>query len=287
MPELPEVEIVKQSLSKKIKHKKIQKIIIKNRNLRFKLANNFSRILKSSKVKNISRFSKYLIIELDNNYFWIIHLGMSGTLHIIQKNKKNLVSNLSFYHSPNLPNKHNHIHIFFDKFKLIYNDPRRFGFFILIKNKDILQKFLSNYGPEPFDKKFSLSYLKKKLYNKSKKIKNYLLDQKFVSGIGNIYASEILYYCKLNPVKKGKNLNIQDMKKVVKYTYFVLNKAIKKGGSTIKDFKNVKGLSGKFQKEFRVYERNDLKCLRKNCKGIIKKININNRSTFYCNNCQK
>ena len=85
MPELPEVEIVKQSLSKKIKHKKIQKIIIKNRNLRFKLANNFSRILKSSKVKNISRFSKYLIIELDNNYFWIIHLGMSGTTYYSKK----------------------------------------------------------------------------------------------------------------------------------------------------------------------------------------------------------
>ena len=158
---MPEVEIVKQSLSKKIRYKTIRNIIIKNRNLRFKIAGNFSRTVKNSKVKNISRFSKYLIIQLDNNYFWIIHLGMSGTLHIINKNKKKKFTNLSFYHSPNLPDKHNHVHIFFDKFKLIYNDPRRFGFFILVKNKNMLKKFLSNYGPEPFDKKFNFNYVKK------------------------------------------------------------------------------------------------------------------------------
>ncbi len=287
MPELPEVEIVKQSLSKKIKHKKIQKIIIKNRNLRFKLANNFSRILKSSKVKNISRFSKYLIIELDNNYFWIIHLGMSGTLHIIQKNKKNLVSNLSFYHSPNLPNKHNHIHIFFDKFKLIYNDPRRFGFFILIKNKNILEKFLSNYGPEPFDKKFNFIYLKKKLHNKSKNIKNYLLDQKFVSGIGNIYASEILFLAKIHPLRESKSLNLIEYKKIIYFSKKVLSKAISKGGSTIQNFKNSSGKKGSFQKYFQVYDRDGERCLSKKCNGVVKKKVISNRSSFYCNICQK
>ena len=158
MPELPEVEIVKQSLSKKITFKKIQKIIIKNGNLRFKIAEDFVRILKNSRIKKISRFSKYLIIFLDNNYYCIIHLGMSGTLHIVNKRKKNLLTNLSFYHSPNLPKKHNHVHIFFDKFKIIYNDPRRFGFIRLIENKNKLDKFFSNYGPEPFDKAFNIPY---------------------------------------------------------------------------------------------------------------------------------
>ena len=117
MPELPEVEIVKQSLSKKIRHKKVKKIIIKNRNLRFKLDHNFSNIVKNSVVENISRFSKYLIIKLDNSYYWLIHLGMSGTLHI--PSNKN-VTNLSFYSNPTLPKKHNHIIIKFDKIKLIY-----------------------------------------------------------------------------------------------------------------------------------------------------------------------
>ena len=287
MPELPEVEIVKQSLSKKIQHKKIQKIIIKNRNLRFKLANNFSRIVKNSKVENISRFSKYLIIQLDNNYFWIIHLGMSGTLHIVKKNKKNMITNLSFYHSPNLPNKHNHIHIIFDKFKLIYNDPRRFGFFILIKNKSMLKKFLSNYGPEPFHRKFNINYLKKKLNNKSKNIKNYLLDQKFVSGIGNIYASEILFSAKINPLRKSRSLNLIDYKKIIYFSKKVLSKAISKGGSTIQNFKNSSGKKGSFQKYFQVYDREGERCLSKKCGGIVKKKVISNRSSFYCNICQK
>ena len=210
MPELPEVEIVKQSLSKKIKHKRVKKIIIKNRNLRFKLDHNFSNIVKNSVVENISRFSKYLIIKLDNSYYWLIHLGMSGTLHVVDKNKQKFLTNLSFYQSPNLPEKHNHIHISFDKFKIIYNDPRRFGYFLLLKNKYKLDEFISNYGPEPFNKKFNQTYLKKKLSNKSKNIKNYLLDQKFVSGIGNIYASEILFLSKIYPFKKESLLSRED-----------------------------------------------------------------------------
>ena len=287
MPELPEVEIVKQSLSKKIRHKKVKKIIIKNRNLRFKLDHNFSNIVKNSVVENISRFSKYLIIKLDNSYYWLIHLGMSGTLHVVDKSKQKFLTNLSFYQSPNLPEKHNHIHISFDKFKIIYNDPRRFGYFLLLKSKYKLDEFISNYGPEPFNKKFNQTYLKKKLSNKSKNIKNYLLDQKFVSGIGNIYASEILYLSKINPTKKGKSINKEKCKKIFKSSKLVLLNAIKKGGSSIRDFKNISGSKGSFQKNFKVYQREGLKCKRVDCKGIIQKKNILNRSTFFCAFCQK
>ena len=287
MPELPEVEIVKQSLLKKIKYKKIQKVIIKNGNLRFKIAQNFSAILKNSKIKNISRFSKYLIIELDNNQYCIIHLGMSGTLHIIDKSKKKLLTNLSFYHSPKLPRKHNHVYFLFDKFKIVYNDPRRFGFIKLIEDEDKLKNFLSNYGPEPFDKDFNLSYFKIKLNNKSKNIKNYLLDQKFVSGIGNIYASEILFLSKINPLKKSGKLTIKDYKKIILFSKVVLKKAIIKGGSTIQNFKNSYGKPGSFQKHFKVYDREGKKCLIKTCSGIVNKKIISNRSSFYCNFCQK
>ena len=287
MPELPEVEIVKQSLSKKIKYKRIQNVIIKNRNLRFKIPQNFSTVLKNSTIKNISRFSKYLIIELDNKQYWIIHLGMSGTIHILEKRQKKLITNLSFYHSPTLPKKHNHVHLFFDKFKVIYNDPRRFGFFKLIKNKDKLKEFLSNYGPEPFDKAFNLSYLITKLNNKSKNIKNYLLDQKFVSGIGNIYASEILFLSKINPIKKSGRLSLKDYKKIIFFSRMVLDKAIVKGGSSIQNFKNLYGETGSFQKHFKVYGREGKKCLIKKCIGTVKKKIISNRSSFYCNICQK
>ena len=286
MPELPEVEIVKQSLSKKIRHKKVKKIIIKNRNLRFKLDHNFSNIVKNSVVENISRFSKYLIIKLDNSYYWLIHLGMSGTLHVVDKNKQKFLTNLSFYQSPNLPEKHNHIHISFDKFKIIYNDPRRFGYFLLLKSKYKLDEFISNYGPEPFNKKFNQTYLKKKLSNKSKNIKNYLLDQKFVSGIGNIYASEILFLSKIYPFKKASLLTREDCKKIIYYSKKILLRAIKKGGSSIRDFKDTLGSSGNYQKEFKVYQQEGLRCKTIGCTDTIQKKIVSNRSTFFCNSCQ-
>ena len=141
MPELPEVEIVKRSLKNKVNYKKIKKIIIKNRNLRFKVPDNFENILKGRLITNILRFSKYIILSLDNSSFCLIHLGMSGTLHLINNKKQKKITNLSFYHSKTLPKKHNHIKIKFSNFTIIYNDPRRFGFFKIINNK----KELKNY----------------------------------------------------------------------------------------------------------------------------------------------
>ena len=202
MPELPEVEIVKQSLVKNVKSQKILKVIVRNRNLRFKLPINFKNIIKKQTIVNVRRFSKYIIIELSNKLYCILHLGMSGTLHILNKNKKNLITNSSFYHSPFLPNKHNHVELVFKNLRLIYNDPRRFGYFKIISGVRKLEDFINNYGIEPFNKKFNYYYVKSKLHDKKKNIKNYLLDQKFVSGIGNIYASEILYESKINPKKK-------------------------------------------------------------------------------------
>ena len=139
MPELPEVEIVRQSLNKKINGKIIKKVIVKNRNLRFKVPLNFSSILENKRIIKVDRFSKYLIIFLSNNYICLIHLGMSGTIHLLHKKNKNLITNTSFYNSPTLPKKHNHIEIFFNDLKFIYNDPRRFGYFQIIKNSKILE----------------------------------------------------------------------------------------------------------------------------------------------------
>jgi len=134
MPELPEVEIVRQSLNKKIKKKSIQKVIIRNRNLRFKIPGDFENFIKNKKIIKVSRFSKYLIIHFQNEDYCLIHLGMSGTIHILDKKKPLKFTNTSFYHSPFLPEKHNHAEFVFDNLKVIYNDPRRFGFFEIIKN---------------------------------------------------------------------------------------------------------------------------------------------------------
>ena len=287
MPELPEVEIVKQSLSKKIERKKIKKIIITNRNLRFKIPIKFEELLKNKIIKKVTRFSKYLILNFYDKSFCLIHLGMSGTVHLIKKNNISKFTNTSFYNSPSLPKKHNHVEIHFEDLKVIYNDPRRFGFFKFIENKKELEKRFSHLGPEPFFKNFNLEYLISYFTNKKKDIKSFLLDQKFVSGIGNIYASEILFLCKINPTTYVSKLTKQHCKKIITYSKSILNRAIKKGGSSIRDFKNITGKSGNFQDEFRVYQRENLSCLRSKCDGKIQKIFISNRSTFFCNTCQK
>ena len=166
MPELPEVEIVKQSLSKKIERKKIKKIIITNRNLRFKIPLKFEELLKNKIIKKVTRFSKYLILNFSDGSFCLIHLGMSGTIHLIKKNNLNNFTNTSFYNSSSLPKKHNHVEIHFEGLKVIYNDPRRFGFFKFIENKEALIERFNHLGPEPFFKNFDLKYLLKYFLNK-------------------------------------------------------------------------------------------------------------------------
>ena len=169
MPELPEVEIIRQSLKKTINFDKILKVKVHNKNLRFKLSKNFENTLKNKKITNISRYAKYLIIELNNVEYLIFHFGMSGTLHL-KKNSNIKSTNLSFYSSQNLPNKHNHVELIFKNFKIIYNDPRRFGYIKLIKSKSELESFVSKIGLEPLDSKFSILYLKK----------NYLIEIKIL-----------------------------------------------------------------------------------------------------------
>ena len=287
MPELPEVEIIKQSLNKKIKYKKVKKVIVRNRNLRFKIPFNFENSIKNKKIIKVDRFSKYLIIYLSGEKICLIHLGMSGTIHIIYKKKFLKFTNASFYNSPCLPNKHNHIELIFDSLKIIYNDPRRFGFFELLKNKKDLKKRLNHLGYEPFDKNFNVKYLLKFFKRKNKNIKSFLLDQKFVSGIGNIYASEILFKSKINPNKKAKLLNKTECGLIIRNSKKILMDAINKGGSSIKNFKNTDGKHGTFQNNFYVYQREGLNCKRINCDGRIKKKIFSKRSSFFCNICQK
>ena len=286
MPELPEVEIVKQSLEKSVKYKRILTIIINNRNLRFKVDKFLQNKLKNKKIISLYRKAKYLILELENKKFLVIHFGMSGTLHMLRQGMKNN-TNLSFYKDKNLPSKHNHLIFVFDQFEIIYNDPRRFGFIKFFENNISLKNYLSSYALDPLDINFKFTDFQNKIEKRNKNIKNILLDQKIVSGIGNIYASEILFSSKINPLIVGKKLKLYQIKNLYKYSKIVLKNAILKGGSSIRDFKNVVGKKGLFQKEFKVYNRQNETCNNKKCNYKIKKILISNRSTFYCKNCQK
>ena len=287
MPELPEVEIVRQSLNKKIKQKKVKKVIIRNRNLRLKIPLKFNTYFLNKRIIKVGRYSKYLIIYLPKDNYCLIHLGMSGTIHIVNNKSVNKYTNTSFYNSQFLPKKHNHVELVFESFKVIYNDPRRFGFFQLIKkNSDLIKRF-NHLGPEPFDKNFNLDYVYNFFKGKNKDIKNFLLDQKFVSGIGNIYASEILFLSKVNPFKKAKLLSKKECQKIIINSRKILLKAISKGGSSVRDFKDTSGLKGGFQNEFKVYQQEGAECKNLGCSDLIRKKIISNRSTFFCDSCQK
>ena len=166
MPELPEVEVLKRSLQKKIRFCKIIRIKIYNRNLRYKVPYSINKNLKNNVVNNISRISKYLIFHINFSKKLLIHLGMSGTIHLIEKNNKNN-TNASFYHSSYLPQKHNHIEISFSNdIKMIYNDPRRFGYLKLLKKNYLSEKSIINLGPDPFSYKFNFKYIKNFIYKK-------------------------------------------------------------------------------------------------------------------------
>jgi len=286
MPELPEVEIVKRSLLKMINKAKIIDIKIKNKNLRYKLPKNFRSQLLNEKIIRISRKSKYIIFYLKKKIL-LCHLGMTGKILILKKNI-NQMYKTSFYYDLNIIPKHNHIYFVLDNKKiLIYNDVRRFGFFKIYNSSNLNTiPFLKKLGLEALSKKFNIEYFKKFIKNRKKNIKSLLMDQTFVSGLGNIYVNEVLFLSRVSPLKMCYSLNKQEIKKIIFNIKKILRLAILKGGSSIKDFKNTAGKSGNFQQFFMVYGKENIKCSRMRCNGTIKKIFISNRSTFYCNECQ-
>jgi formamidopyrimidine-DNA glycosylase len=286
MPELPEVEVTRRTLLKFIENKVIKNIKINNPNLRFKIPPNFKKNVTNQKVIKVLRRSKYILIYLKNDYVMIAHLGMSGKFLIKNNYSKNFLK--TSYYSNEFSTKHNHLEFFFsNNLKVIYNDPRRFGFFLLDKvSKLDVNKFLSKLGPEPLGKDLKKDYLIFKTKATQRTIKTLLMDQHFISGIGNIYANEILFLAKIKPNKISSKLNLIDIGRLHSSIGKVLKKALKLGGSSIKDFKSSVGQKGRFQNEFKVYDREDLKCLRAGCSGLILRVVSQGRATFFCNECQ-
>jgi len=228
MPELPEVEVVKQSLEKYIVNKNLLKIIVKNNNLRFPVPKNLSKKLSNIKIKKIKRISKYIVIEFYNDLFLIVHLGMSGTLHLTKNINFFKNTNLSFYHSKNLPKKHNHIFFKFKKFLIIYNDPRRFGFVNLVKGKINLKSYFSKLGPDPFSEAYNFNYVKKYFYNKRKNIKNITSD--FIFN----FDDELFQFNELKIAGIDKKISDQYLNKFNSEKKDIFNKVIFR--NTVKDF---------------------------------------------------
>ena len=286
MPELPEIEIVKRSLFKKINKAKIVNVKINNRNLRYKISRALPKQLINEKILKISRRSKYLIFHFKNK-FLLVHLGMSGKFLII-RSRDNKMFKTSFYYDLNILAKHNHIYFILNNgLVLIYNDVRRFGFFKLFENKKLKEIiYLKKLGPEPFSILFCISYIQKFIENRKKNIKNLLMDQTFVSGLGNIYVNEALFLSGIHPLRRCSSLGRKNIKDLIYNIRRILKISINQGGSSIKNFKNTYGKSGNFQQFFSVYGQENKNCSRISCKGKIKRILISNRSSFYCNSCQ-
>jgi formamidopyrimidine-DNA glycosylase len=286
MPELPEVEVTRRTLSKFIENKVIKNIKINNPNLRFKIPANFKKNVTGQKIIKVLRRSKYILIYLKNDYVMIAHLGMSGKFLIKNNYSKDFLK--TSYYSNEFSSKHNHLEFFFsNNLKVIYNDPRRFGFFLLDKiSKLDVNKFLSKLGPEPLGKDLKKDYLILKTKATQRTIKTLLMDQSFISGIGNIYANEILFLAKIRPNKISSKLSLVDIGRLHPSIGKVLKRALKLGGSSIKDFKSSVGEKGRFQNEFKVYDREDLKCLRTGCFGLIARVVSQGRASFFCDECQ-
>ena len=271
MPELPEVEIIKNNLSDYLVDKTFHSIEVFTNKLRYKIPHNLAESIKNQRVTNISRIAKYIIVELDNDYSLLIHLGMTGNFLI---NAQKMVHN-----------NNKHVRLRFkmsDHSEIDYVDIRKFGFFKLINPQKVeIKKLKAELGPDALSDEFDTKYLQESLKNRITNIKSALLNQKIVGGIGNIYASEALFRAKIvvkNKIKTG------DLISSIK---FILHDAIMVGGSTIRDHKNLKGESGYFQYKFNVYNRENMTCNNQNCNAKIKKIVQTGRSTFYCTKCQK
>ena len=269
MPELPEVETVKNTLKKIILNKKIKCATIYWDNIiAFPKPEEFKEKIKNQKINDILRRGKWLMFELDD-YFLLSHLRMEGKYFIRNKNDER--------------NKHEHVLITFtDNTELRYHDTRKFGKMYLIKKEDVYKtKPLNELGLEPWDKTLTPKYLKEKL-NKNP-IKTQLLDQNIITGIGNIYADEILFQSKINPLKEGNKLTNKNLDDIINYTKLTLEKAIKKGGTTIKSYTSAEGVHGLFQNELLVHTKEFCPI----CNSKIEKIKVGGRGTYYCSKCQK
>ena len=289
MPELPEVEVVKRSLINKTQNLIVKAVQIKDAKLRYKIDKNQIKKIIGLKIKKIMRRSKYLLFFFSNDTVMLVHLGMTGKFFFI--NKENTKYKTSFYYEINEDKDKKHDHVIFNlskNQKLIYNDVRKFGFIKFFNKLKIRNNFhLKNLGPEPLSDKFNATYFKNYIAGRNRVVKDILMDQKFISGLGNIYVNEILFLSGVDPRKKLKSLSNLDINNIIKFTKKTLIRAIRLGGSSIKNFSSSSGKKGSFQQYFSVYGKKGHNCSKINCNGKIGKIVLANRASFFCNKCQK
>ncbi|WWO95350.1 MAG: bifunctional DNA-formamidopyrimidine glycosylase/DNA-(apurinic or apyrimidinic site) lyase [Candidatus Dasytiphilus stammeri] len=265
MPELPEIEIICNEMKFHLLGKKIIHCIIYNRSLKLPISDEIY-TLQNQDILSIQRRGRYIIIQLPLGYI-IIHLGMSGSLRIFPLNT--------------IPHKNDHIDLIINKRQILrYTDPRRFGMWLWSSNMHQLK----NLGLEPLTDEFSGDYLFRESRNKRISVKSWLMDNKFVVGIGNIYSNESLFLAGILPMRMISSLTLLESQVLVKTIKQILIEAIMLGGTTLRDFCHLDGKSGQFIKKLNVYGRTNKPC--KKCGTLIKSLRYRQRSTFFCCKCQ-
>jgi formamidopyrimidine-DNA glycosylase len=269
VPELPEVETTKRGLKPLIVNRKVLSAHIYKKKLRWEIPSHLIETLKQKTIHNISRRAKYLIIELDDGQL-VIHLGMSGSMSVVQSTEP--------------LKKHHHFELKLDNLTSIrFHDPRRFGS-ILWQDNDSQLKLLVNLGPEPLSYDFNNDVLYNASIGKSTSIKSFIMDSKVVVGVGNIYASESLFLAGISPKRISGKTSKSRYQTLTQSIKKILADAINNGGTTLNDFSNVDGSPGYFSQALSVYDRENKSCIR--CDGKIKRIIQNQRATYYCPKCQ-
>ena len=271
MPELPEVEKVVQGLKALTQDQpQILRIRLHRKDLRVPFPKGLAKVLAQQTLRSVQRRAKYILFETDD-YFLINHLGMTGS-----------------WRSDKTQKKHDHYEMELSSgLRLVFNDPRRFGIMLLEKKANLSNnKWLKNLGVEPLDvHKFTAEYLWSGLRHRKTPIKSAIMDQHLVVGVGNIYASEVLYLAGVKPQRLAGQVTQVEAKGITEAIRKVLHQAIAHGGSTIRNYTNAEGKSGQFQDLLKVYERAGEACPR--CGDKIKSAVIGGRSSYWCGRCQK
>lgn len=281
LPELPEVETVRRGLLPHLEGVRIIRAEARRPDLRWPLPPDLVQVLTGARVTALRRRSKYLLADLDRGGTVLWHLGMSGRM---------LVENASlgdFHRDPSVYPRHDHVVLTTDAGTTItFNDARRFGMVDLIR-EGTSHPLLDHLGPEPFDAVFTPDYLAGRFANKRVPVKQALLDQKIVAGLGNIYVNEALWRAGIDPRRAAGRIGAARLAALVGHIRDVLTDAIAAGGSSLRDHRQASGELGYFQHSFRVYDRAGQPCLRPGCDGTIARVVQGGRSGFYCPTCQR
>lgn len=274
MPELPEVETIRRSLAVKLPNRTVTDITVRDARLREPVnEERLNQLIRGRKVMSLSRRAKYLLIHFDGGSCLILHLGMSGRLL--------LLSAMQPF------DKHDHVIFAFDNdTELRLRDPRRFGSVAAVIEAELSEHPpLRRLGPEPLSPECTALYLFARSRNSKKPVKNFVMDQQIIVGVGNIYASESLFLARIHPLRAAGRISYLRWQNLLSAIKRVLTAAIKQGGTTLSDFRDSDGEMGYFQVKLRVYGRAGLPCY--NCSTAIRSCVLGGRSTFYCPKCQK